>query len=177
MKSLISIAAFAIMLSASAYGQTRVGLTRVKSEAEQQWPHPILSRELMRQATLLAARIGLGLAVGDAVLGESVDGSGTVTLSPDFAFPRYDRPNPKPPAFTLWKAGESKPLFSIELKRDAWIYYPPDAVVLAEELSRTKLVDALKKAGLNGTSRAIDRAGAVDSQALAAVDNFSCSAS
>ena len=145
----------------------RVGLTRLADEPVPGQASCILGRELLRQATLIAARRELGLQVADEVLGEPATGPGVVTLRPDI---RFADP-PRPTSYGLTKDG-GRQLMLLTLDGDTWMNWPQDAFPIAEKLSRTALVNALKKAGFTGTADKVDPAGAVDPAAAKALDRL-----
>ena len=154
-----------VFTTAIASAQTRLGLARRKTAPRTDSHHPILSRELLRQATLIAARRELSVGVSDEVLGEPIKGPNTFTLVPDVAFNGWGGSNPV--VFSLTEADAQEPLFAQGLDGRVWQLRPQEAFVEAEAMSRTTLVDALKIAGLHGSPVHADPDGKLDPAAAA----------
>lgn len=84
---LLSISICLLILVAPATGKDRILLSRTKSEVDRAFKHPIMVRELFRQAFLIAARDSLGTLTSDEVLGDSMNaGAQDAVFSPQVDF-------------------------------------------------------------------------------------------
>jgi hypothetical protein len=113
----------------------------------------LLLRELVRQSLLIAARDGLGLATRDAVLREDRPREGAEHADRVLQFSTHATDKAELQV-KLWRGteGNRQEIWSktIPLTTDPYEFYFP-VVRAMEEASRTELVEALKKAGNDGT--------------------------
>lgn len=146
----------AVLLTSHAHVQAApavMGLTAREAEPRNQGDESgYLVRELLRQSVLIAARDGLGLSTRDETLRESLPETGADALTLELY---WDTAFPKPISFWITSQGDGTRLYEKEFKREVgrelgYMMNPRALAILAEPLSRTELVEVLKKAGLEG---------------------------
>ncbi|MDB5327196.1 MAG: hypothetical protein JWM57_2765 [Phycisphaerales bacterium] len=143
-----------------------VTLDRQLPENGQIMPGPILPRELIRQAVLVAARDELGASTRDEVLGEPTKAAGSLHL-----VPIVNRSN-KGYRAGLSIDGKPARIWNSSLAAPAWPDELADAAVDAELLSRGSLVELLKQQGVAGPANKQDPDGKVSPAAAVQLEHL-----
>lgn len=107
---------------------------------------PLLLREILRQAVLIAARDGLQLPTRDQVLREPL-GNCPFSLTVTGA---------KPTVVQLSLQNHDEPVWSISFPNFPWADNTLPLIKRMEKLSRTGIVDALKQQGFSGQANQIN---------------------